>query len=104
MNNEYAFVEIINEDGSKMNDRPKNPLKEKWDKLYPPTRNGKPCKTILGYYDNGRHIMNYTCVLCYEEKCQYSNNWKVPEEDREEYEKYSKQVDEYNKIHNPSLI
>ena len=97
------ITEIINEDGSKMDDFPKNPLKEKWDKLYPPTRNGKPCSPYLGKYDDGRPIMNYTCVICHEKKCQHSDDWEIPEEDKEEYEKYQKQVDEYNKIHNPKL-
>lgn len=97
------ITKIINEDGSKMDDYPKNPLKEKWDKLYPPMRYGEPCSIILGYYEDGKPIMNYSCVLCYEEKCPHSNGWKVPEEDKEEYEKYQKQIDEYHKIHNPSL-
>lgn len=98
-----VIKEIINEDGSKMDDWPKNPLKEKWDKLYPPMRNGKPCGPYLGRFEDGRPIMNYTCVICYEEKCQHSNSWKVPEEDKEEYAEHLKRVDEYNKIHNPRM-
>ena len=95
--------EIINEDGSSMKDFPENPLKEKWDRLYPPMRHGKPCGPYLGKFDDGRPIMNYTCVICHEEKCQHSDNWKVPEEDKEEYEEYLKRVDEYNRTHNPTL-
>ena len=66
-------------------------------------RNGIPCGPYLGKFDDGKPIMNYTCVMCYEEKCQHSDNWKVPEEDKEEYEKYLEQVEEYNKTHNPTL-
>lgn len=101
--NKPIKLKIVNEDGSNMDDFPENPLIEKWDNLYPPTRWGKPCGPVLGYYDDGKPIMNYTCVMCHEKKCRHSDDWEVPEEDREEYEKYLKQVDEYNKIHNPRL-
>lgn len=94
---------ITNEDGT-IFDPPGNPLIEKWDRLYPPTRNGKPCGPITGYFDDGRPIMNYTCVICYEEKCRYSNGFKVPEEDIAEYETWKRSVDEYQETHNPSLM
>lgn len=98
-------LQIVNEDGTDTNfEYPENPLKDKWDKLYPPTRDGKPCGPVLGYKEDGLPIMNYTCVLCHEEKCQHSSYWKVPEEDREEWEKYRQAVLEYHKIHNPSMV
>ena len=96
-------IEIVNEDGTSIDDFPENPLKEKWDKLYPPTRNGKPCSNILGYSDDGTPIMNYTCIFC-TELCQHSDKWKVPEEDKEEWDKYMEEIKEYNRIHNPKLF
>lgn len=95
---------LLNEDGTSMDDIPKNPLKEKWLKLYPPTRNGKPCSNILGYQDDGTPIMNYTCVDCKESKCPHSDYWEVPEEDKEIYEKYKEERSKYLHLHNPDLF
>lgn len=94
--------ELLNADGTKY-DPPKNPLKDKWNKLYPPTRNGKPCDPVLGSADRyGRPIYNYSCVLCYEPKCPHSHGWVVPEEDKEEIERYEQEYIEYVSAHNPS--
>jgi hypothetical protein len=98
-----TLLKIVNEDGTSIDDYPKNPLMEKWKKLYPPIRYGEACSQILGTYEDGRPIMNYSCVLCCEEKCIYSDNWKVPEEDLEIYNEYLKELDSYNEIHNPTL-
>ena len=95
-------ITIVNEDGTPC-ELPENPLEEKWKKLYPPTKNGKPCSDILGYTDDNRPIANYSCILCHEDKCPHSNYWEVPEEDKEIYEEYRKQVNEYNRLHNPKL-
>lgn len=101
--NEFLITEILNEDGTSMDDYPKNPLIEKWDKLYPPMRFGNPCSPIVGYYPDDFPIPNYGCVLCNNEKCRHSNAFIIPEEDKEVYEEYRKKVDEYNEIHNPSI-
>lgn len=98
---DYIITGIINEDGTDLI-WPPNPLKEKWEKLYPPTKQGEPCSPELGHFNDGKPIMNYSCVLCCEEKCFHSNNWTVPEEDREVYEKYLEECKEYYNKHNPS--
>ena len=94
---------ILNDDGTELN-YPKNPLEEKWDKLYPPTKNGEHCEPVLGYLEDGRPIMNYSCVLCREEKCRYSNNWKVPKEDEEVWNEYLEKCKEYYNMHNTNSI
>lgn len=102
--NEFLITEIVNEDGTSMKDFPKNPLLEKWDKLYPPTRYGQPCKgPIIGYYPDNTPIPNYGCVLCAESKCRHSDSFEVPEEDKEVYEEYLNKIEEYNALHNPSI-
>lgn len=96
-------IRIVNEDGTDIDfEYPKTELYDKWDKLYPPTRYGKPCGTVLGYMDDGKPIANYGCVLCTNEKCRHSNSWVVPEEDKEEWERYRAAVREYDKVHNPT--
>lgn len=104
MEKEACVKTVINEDGTDTSDFPVNPLKEKWDKLYTPMKDGKPCNYILGYKEDGTPIMNYSCVLCHEEKCQYSNSWKIPDEDKDEYAKYEEQIREYHRKHNPAII
>ena len=97
-------LHIVNEDGTELLDgRPENTLTAKWDKKYPPTRNEKPCSPILGHYEDGRPIMNYTCVLCHEDRCRHSNNWKIPAEDLEEWKEYKRADHEYDRIHNKSM-
>lgn len=88
---EYAN-KILNEDGTTMDNFPENPLKEKWDKLYPPTP--KP--------EHSQACDGYSCMWC--DRCPKGSNWKVPEEDKEIYKEYQKQIIEYHKIHNPSLF
>lgn len=90
-NNKYFITGIVNEDGTEMDDYPENPLKEKWDKLYPPTQR----------YDSGVNCEGYSCMWC--SKCPHGSYWKVPEEDREVYNEHLKQCYEYHKIHNPSM-
>lgn len=91
---------IVNEDGTDCI-IPANPLSEKWKEKYN-LRNGKPCSPILGRSEDGSPIMNYTCVLCHEEKCYLSDGFIVPEEDKEIYEKYLKERYNYLVTHNPS--
>lgn len=81
---------ILNDDGTVYNP-PKNPLKEKWDRLYPPTSMPQYSQVCDGY----------SCMWC--GRCPKGSDWKVPEEDREVWEEYQKQIREYDRIHNPSL-
>lgn len=97
------IVTVINDDGSKFNPPP-NPLEEKWKRLYHPMKYGQPCSPVCGYFEDGRPIMNYTCVVCHEQKCPYSNSWIIPEEDREVYDAWKKERDTYFKEHNPIFI
>lgn len=92
----HCINKVTNPDGTKF-DPPKNPLLEKWKDNA--RKNGKPCSNILGYYSDGRPIMNYSCVLCYETECYNSDYFQIPEEDKEEYENYQKKLHEYYKIH-----
>ena len=94
---------IKNEDET-LYEPPENPLWEKWLREYPPMRNGRPCGPVCGYYDDGRPIPNYTCVICHEDKCPYCDDWEVPEEDREEYEKWLDDSSVYFKKHNPNYM
>ena len=86
--NEPIINELVNGDGTPMNDFPKNPLKEKWDKLYPPTPMPQFCQVCDGY----------SCIYC--GRCPKGSLWEVPEEDREIWEKYMQEVREYNRTHN----
>ena len=99
----YKITCIVNEDGTEFKP-PKDYLREKWLKENPPMRHGKPCSPILGYQENGAPYMNYTCVLCTEEKCVHSSNFKVPDKDREEYDKYLEECREYFTAHNPNFF
>lgn len=63
-------------------DPPENPLIEKWKQKYPPK-----CK----YYDD------LSCAWCY--KCPKGGYWDVPEEDKEEYERWQQDVMDYNNAH-----
>ena len=84
--------EIVNEDGTPLDfERPKNPLEEKWKRLYPPTPMPQYSQVCDGY----------SCMWC--GRCPRGDNWKVPEEDKEVWEEYRKQRREYDKIHNPRL-
>lgn len=90
--NEIKFpLELVNEDGTSLNNLPENPLKEKWAKLYPPTQK----------YESGEYCLGYSCISC--DKCPYGTDWKVPEEDKDVWEEYQKRFREYIQIHNPNL-
>ena len=82
---------ILNEDGTSIDNLPKNPLKEKWDKLYPPVPMPQYSQICDGY----------SCDWC--GRCPEGSLWKIPDEDKEVWEEYQKQLLEYDKIHNPSL-
>ena len=83
--------EIANEDGTSMDDFAKNSLAEKWKHLYPPTPMPQYSQVCDGY----------SCVFC--GRCPRGDYWKVPEEDKEIWAGYQKQLKEYNRIHNPRL-
>ena len=84
--------EIVNEDGTPLDfERPKNPLEEKWERLYPPTPMPQYSQVCDGY----------SCMWC--GRCPRGDDWKVPEEDKEVWEEYRKQCREYDRIHNPRL-
>lgn len=70
---------IINEDGTEY-DPPKNPLKEKWERLFP-----------------GCESTGYKCMFCGE--CPYGEYWKVPDEDKDIYSAYLQAVQQYNAEH-----
>lgn len=76
-----AELIVINEDGTNFNP-PKNPLADKWSK----SECGHP---------------TYRCMYC--DKCHYGDYWEVPDEDKEEYEKYCNSFSEYIKNHNPEI-
>ena len=84
MSNAYK---IVNFDGTSMDDYPRNPLKEKWNKLYPPTPMPKYSEVCDGY----------SCMWC--GRCPYGEYWKVPKEDLEIYEADLKEVHDYNVLH-----
>ena len=95
-------LSLINEDGTSKDDFPENPLLDKWIKLYQKREDGALC--CDEYREEGKlPIMNYNCVLCSSSKCFKTNNFIIPEEDKEVYKAYNKSVDEYNKLHNPRL-
>lgn len=75
-----AIEMILNEDGTKY-DPPKNPLTEKWEKLYPSCKGGS----------------GYKCLYC--GKCPYGEHWHVPEEDRDVWDSYMKVLYDYDLEH-----
>lgn len=86
-------LNIVNEDGTPLGfEVPINPLKEKWDKLYPPVPMPQYSQVCDGY----------SCMYC--GRCPNGKNWVVPEEDREIWEQYQEQLRKYNKVHNPELL
>ena len=88
MNSRY--INLINEDGTEYNP-PKNPLEEKWNKLYPPIPMPQYSQVCDGY----------SCMCC--GRCPNGSYWKVPEEDKEVWGKYVQEKREYHRLHNPEL-
>jgi hypothetical protein len=84
-------IEIFNEDGS-IYDPPRNPLEDKWRKLYPPIPMPQHSQVCDGY----------SCMWC--NRCPEGDDWKVPEEDKEVWEQYQEQIREYDRVHNPILF
>lgn len=70
---------ILNEDGTEY-DPPRNPLEEKWEKLYPSCGSG-----------------GYKCMYC--GKCPHGEYWKVPEEDKDDWVAYMMTVHQYDIDH-----
>lgn len=93
MNSENIFpIQLINEDGTDCNfEFPENPLEEKWNRLYPPIPKPEYSQVCDGY----------SCMCC--GRCPKGSYWKVPEEDKEIWDKYQHDIKEYHKIHNPNL-
>lgn len=90
-------IELVNNDGTSIDKMPKNPLEEKWAKKYNLNGFGVECSNVLGKSENGNPIMNFSCVICHSRGCWRSDSFVVPEEDKEEYEKYLKELNEYHK-------
>ena len=86
-------INVINEDGTNIDNFPENPLVEKWKKEYPMM---DTCKKI-----EESNFENYSCLSC--GKCPNGVYFKIPKEDLIEYKKYLEEIDEYNKIHNPNM-
>ena len=85
-------LNVVNEDGTPIDfERPTNPLKEKWARLYPPT----PMPQYHQFCDA------YSCMWC--GRCPKGHYWKVPEEDKEVWDEYMNACREYDRIHNPFL-
>ena len=88
----YSIISIANEDGTLLSDGfPVNPLKEKWDKLYPAVPKPELSQVCDGY----------SCMYC--DRCYRGNNWKIPKEDLAIWREYQKQVKEYIEKHNPEF-
>lgn len=90
---------LMNNDGTSMHDIPRNPLEEKWSKMYNQDKFGEQCSPVLGQSSTGAPIMNYSCVLCHSMKCFRSDNFEVPEEDKEEYEAFLQRLHDYHVLH-----
>lgn len=76
------MIEVVCENKTESG-MPKNPLMDKWLKLYPP----KPMAQYSQVCDG------YSCMWC--GRCPHGDNWKCPEEDKEVYEKYLEELHEY---------
>lgn len=86
-----SVFELINEDGTAMDDFPENSLKEKRDRLYPP----------LPMPQYSRVCDGYSCMQC--DRCPKGDNWKVPEEDKAVWDEYQRQIKVYNRSYNPQF-
>ena len=87
--NDDKPFEVVNEDGTPFSP-PENPLKEKWAKLYPPIPMPQYSQVCDGY----------SCIYC--GRCPQGDLWKVPEEDREVWKQYQKDLADYDAKHNSS--
>lgn len=85
------MIEIVNEDGTKLNP-PKNPLAEKWARLYPPIPMPQYSQVCDGY----------SCMFC--GRCPRGECWRVPEEDKTIWDNYQKELLDYYQAHNPSFL
>jgi hypothetical protein len=74
------------EDGTPFNP-PENPLLEKWNKLYPPTKKPEYSQVCDGY----------SCMWC--GRCPHGEYWKVPEEDVDEYNEWLWKKEQYIQEH-----
>ena len=80
------FKDLKWKDGTPFNP-PENPLKEKWKEKYP-----KIPDTLASQVCDG-----YSCMWC--GRCPDGDYWKVPEEDKEAYDKYKAEYDKYIDSH-----
>lgn len=86
-------LHIVNEDGTALGfEFPENPLKEKWDAAYPPIPMPQYSQVCDGY----------SCMWC--NRCPRGGYWKVPDEDKELWDKYQCQIRECQERHNPSMV
>lgn len=105
MSEKILPLEIVCEDGTPISEAPVNPLIEQWKQEgYTKKLNGDECHDILGYYEDGRPIMNYTCVYCNSPYCYLSRGWKIPDKDKDVYEKWKEDSKEFDRLHNPELF
>lgn len=74
------------EDGTPF-EPPENPLLEKWREKYPRVKMPQYSQVCDGW----------SCLWC--ERCPDGSEWKVPEEDKEEYAKFNKKYKEYISEH-----
>ena len=96
---------LLTEDNVSLEDAPKNPLIDKWKaEGYTKDEYGKACSAVLGHQEDGRPIMNYNCVLCHSSNCYLSDDWVVPEEDKEAFEKWQRAVSEFYRTHGSELF
>lgn len=85
-------MQLINEDGTDCDfEYPKNPLEEKWNKLFSQVIKDKYSLVCDGY----------SCMYC--GRCPKGDYWKIPKEDKEVWNKYQKEIMEYHRVHNPNL-
>lgn len=85
-------IKLVNEDGTDLGNFPKNPLEEKWSRLYPAVPKPEYSQVCDGY----------SCMCC--GRCPKGDYWEVPEEDKEVWDKYQNDILEYYKLHNPSMF
>lgn len=87
MKNIGIMNQLIDEYFIIMNDIPKNPLEEKWNRLYPQIPKPEYSQVCDGY----------SCMWC--GRCPKGEYFKIPEEDLELWNNYQKQLDNYLQSH-----